>query len=1360
MHKKHIRQILNSKLDTVWQHLDAKELDILSKKFYTFNKKNNAETDIEIGVNRFISFANEVINNNINQRNATVELLNRFKEDFFGLKDKKKQNKIILKYSKGFVKKNLINFTSNKKLLKTLDFDAISECYNIKIDKFTRNNTAVYRIITAIIDKDKNNVSINTEQLKGLSAVLYKELEDNIPDITKIEILSALISLATDRNIEDINISQKRINDLLFSSKNTWIICNSIELLSLIEEDNFLTTIKQYTNIKNCDDIFVREFCVNLIIKNQQNIGPEDFEDLLSTISTDPAPFVRQALAFNIHLLSTEKFKFYFEKILLSEAELSVRCSVLKQCEKSFHIKDRQTIILSTIGKAINTEIDGNFQKYALNTIAKLLLVSHKLNSKTEWVDKFILLAEKMRTNTEYNIATRRFTANIKEQLWCFSSPDAYRLYNIIKNKIDLNRKKKTVKFSPKEFEGYNNEIIGRVLSIIAQKDFSFDLKKGTVSHKLTVNSTFCFRWWRFFHELRTPSPEKRQTTKHTTGRLFKGTIRASSGIMAEQSETKVPGEPLFIDEEGNARPYLPLVDEFISAAEYGKEVELFSSEGVTTITPPKGYVRRFISEVRLTFAYKKLAKLRNWQSNTSQDPASSYIEQIRKLGFSVKLEPFKTPKNRTIDPDVNKFFLPAVIPVGLVQLLDNLKIYFLSLYENTIYQLSVFIILFICFITGRHWFFNYIIKKARKSIPLVIGGWGTRGKSGTERIKAALFSALGCTVVSKTTGCEAMFLYTPNYGKTHELFLFRPYDKATIWEQFNLLKTASKLNADVFLWECMALSPPYVKVLQKDWMQDDYSTITNTYPDHEDLQGPAGWNIAETMTNFIPANSVLFTSEEQMFPILEVGAKKKNTEFFTINKFDTMLITPDILERFPYEEHPYNIELVLKMAEYLGVARQFALKEMADNVIPDIGVLKKYKNAEINNRNIEFYSGMSANERFGCMGNWLRMKFDQYTLEKNPDIYIATVVNNRSDRIARSKVFAQILVEDLSADKHFLIGNNLKGFMGYIKDAWNNKISDFTLFPQNEKNESTSPLEIFTAFAEKLRIPTTEKQVQNLLSILLKTNNPEIIKYWNNIDSLTKSPDKTDNNLYTEAIKFHKTNLNNFNKYIEISNKLKKSSDKSVDTECKDFFWKCFESKFVSVDNYYASGNEILKIISDSTPPNYNVKLMALQNIKGTGLDFFYRWQAWEIFSKLCDNTLSPDEKIKEDALTSISSYKEFDILWLDRLNKIIQQLLENKINNQNISALIEKIKNNLKHVSYDSFTATKKKEKGKLFSFIITSIENLLDPGDAVKRRKKSDKIYKDLTAGRISCTKAIKDLHYLTKRQKGGWLKSKKR
>ncbi len=56
---------------------------------------------------------------------------------------------------------------------------------------------------------------------------------------------------------------------------------------------------------------------------------------------------------------------------------------------------------------------------------------------------------------------------------------------------------------------------------------------------------------------------------------------------------------------------------------------------------------------------------------------------------------------------------------------------------------------------------------------------------------------------------------------------------------------------------------------------------------------------------------------------------------------------------------------------------------------------------------------------------------------------------------------------------------------------------------------------------------------------------------------------------------------------------------------------------------------------------------------------------------------------------------------------------------------------------------------------SKVLKFLKAFLDAGDAVKRRKMANLIYKDLAAERISHDRAVLELQALNKRQKGGWL-----
>ena len=775
------------------------------------------------------------------------------------------------------------------------------------------------------------------------------------------------------------------------------------------------------------------------------------------------------------------------------------------------------------------------------------------------------------------------------------------------------------------------------------------------------------------------------------------------------------------------------------------------SAEGVTEIKPPENIFKRLKAHIYISNNFAEFSKLRNWQDGSGSP--EDYVGALKDIGFEINFTPHNDGKENNdhlLDTSVKRFF-PAFIPFNIESMLEKSEDYFFSVYENTLFHLAIFVTLVSAYFLSRHIILNQLMRRARNKIPLVIGGWGTRGKSGTERLKAALFNAMGYSVVSKTTGCEAMFLHSPPFGSLREMFLFRPYDKATIWEQVDVVKISQKLGCDVFLWECMGLTPSYVHVLQRDWMRDDIATITNTYPDHEDLQGPAGYDIPRVMTNFIPKNSTLITSEEQMLPILKDSARQLNTEVRSVGWLEAGLICDDILQRFPYEEHPYNIALVLEMVDKLGIDKDFALKEMADKVVADLGVLKTYPLVEIQGRKLEFINGMSANERFGALGNWSRMGMDQHNLDDDANVWVSTVINNRADRVPRSQVFASLLVNDIAADQHIFIGDNLQGLIGYVKDAWQERnIADFL-----DKNNA---VEQFEKIAQSLRIPIKSEQVLHRLSAMLK--GVGIDQYFDDLTIYLGQPEALENKIKEIDCQFSETIINQFNcdlerfnQYTVLQEGITKKNDKSLENKINEQTWHWFEQKIIIVDDYYASGDDVVQCVVDHTPAGLKNRLMGMQNIKGTGLDFIYRWQAWDSCYHLCQQLFDKETSKAEAAVKELAQFQDYGLLCEEKVKHCVEKIKDMQwAQREEIQAELSLILSN--SAKTQNASIEDKNTKSKWMLKLAEYIEAFMDAGDAVKRRKLANQIYQDLIDQRISHQRAALELQQLNKRQKGGW------
>jgi len=948
-----------------------------------------------------------------------------------------------------------------------------------------------------------------------------------------------------------------------------------------------------------------------------------------------------------------------------------------------------------------------------------------------DWINTAEPAFEKLKKETS-SAKVRKWIAQARNYLWVFSDEERInilqKLETKIKDPMDINRKGSTL--------------------------------------KITRWHHFKFRFWRFMYELRNSTTDKRQAHFHMVGRVFYGNMSITSSVMGEQTVTKVPGEPLYEPIEDGPRNFLPLVDELISCVEQDwpiKALEIYSNDGVTEVLPPRKFWQRLKIKFELSWNFEKYAQIRNWSSK-SQEKANHYVEVIRALGFDIKYRDYTSEATVISEehPSITQFFSFTPLPF-LGNYWENIKTYFTSVYSNNLQQLIIFLGGLFSLFFIKHAWLNVMVNKARKDLPLSVGGWGTRGKSGTERLKAALFNAMGLNVISKTTGCEAMFLHGVAHGNLKEMFLFRPYDKATIWEQVNLLRLSTKLGADVFLWECMGLTPAYVHILQRHWMRDDFVTLTNTYPDHEDVQGPAGYDIPKVMVEFIPEKSVCVTTEEVMYPILEQGARSLNTECHPVTWIETGRVTDDILNRFPYEEHPNNIALVGRLAEVMGMSKDFAFRTMADYVVLDLGVLKTYPATSIRGRTLQYVMGNSANERLGAMGNWTRMGFDKHDLEDEAGIWITTVINNRADRVPRSKVFASMLVKDVAADQHVLIGTNVEGFMKFLGEAWQEHYADYTLWGSSEEPHTPEQaLEECEQKAKNSRIVYKQSiliaRLKKMLeSLNIETNIDESSLNSDFVKSVLEQHEKIE---YFEQIEHMltqwKEELAGYQEIVASLNKDKSKTDQNYIQFLKDVLFK----RVLVVHDSMTSGEQITNMVADKTPLGFFTRIMGMQNIKGTGLDFVYRWQAWELCHAAGEKLHAKKQAIVVEGLQELKSFKEYGVLSKNYVLNLIEQVSDEKMMQSELfQAELAEIKTSLMDqvsvLESSTVQSDTVKKDNPVFKAMVNIAEKLVDIGDAVKRRKKSDLIYKDMAAQRISHNRAALELQYLTKRQKGGWL-----
>lgn len=1082
------------------------------------------------------------------------------------------------------------------------------------------------------------------------------------------------------------------------------------------------------------EQIFFREAVSEVICLHHLN--KPDITDLSLRLIEDPSALVRQSVVQTLAVIEDDEQIALIVSKLAQDPSDAVFCQLATQLPWLLHWQGMQDFYLHALA---------NNQSYIrLRALCSgLLSWIASLGNKHQGLNQIVAQCETvlLTLSQHHNSPQVQYLAmETREKIWATGQTELTTQLTPVLQQHGVEK----LKLNTTQAKLMASDAGKRWLAANIGQQFSMQLQKNSVLKSNHIG----FRFWRLIYEFLHPATDKRQHHSHITGRLYEGRDFIPSAQMAEVSQTAVPGEPLHMADEGHWRPFLPLVDQCISACDSwfnNTPVTLHHVCGQTEIVPPKSWLGKLKAKLLLSWRFEHFATLRNRAYNS--DKSGDYIAALRALGFAISQNShplISDPQQETpVIPAVSRFFELA-IPLSVVQFYQDFQRYFVSVYQNTINHILLFTIAMVAVFWGSHIAVSRRFKEARKEIPMTIGGWGTRGKSGTERLKAALINALGLSTFSKTTGCEAMFLYATRYGALKEMFLFRPYDKATIWEQTFVVRLAAKLKSDVLCWECMGLTPRYIDILQQQWMQDDFITITNCFPDHEDLQGPAGIDVPQVIAKFIAPKSQVWTSEDNMLAYLQKEAAVKQANLTHVNWLDITTIADDLLQRFPYEEHPANIALVAKMASEMQVSRTMAIKEMADRVVPDIGVLQVFPYSKVNNRSMRFINGMSANERYGALANWQRLGYDNPEKLHSGEVLLVTAINNRADRVPRSKVFARLIAYDFSAMRHFVIGDNLSGFKTFALEAWQERLAgEFTAeMSCIEFNQQYRKLLQFLLVAESeaellCRFNCTGFAVENLegLKQLLNSSKKEPL-------------DEQSREFWQKQISLFEACQTGF-----VAEDCDSQTFQAQLQHAKTLLIQVFNDKLYLVEDFYISGEQLNQLMAHQLPQGASIDILGLQNIKGPGLDLVYSWQQWHRIHQLLSLIKTSYGEEIDGILAELAAFSQFSCLDKNAMIDFVQNINEQGgLHSETGLMQLDTLKANLTASERNQSVTFSGPSRWKP---LLNAIEQSLDIFDAVFRGGKAKRILVDLANQRISLNKAAFLLKQINKRQKGGWL-----
>jgi gamma-polyglutamate synthase len=191
-----------------------------------------------------------------------------------------------------------------------------------------------------------------------------------------------------------------------------------------------------------------------------------------------------------------------------------------------------------------------------------------------------------------------------------------------------------------------------------------------------------------------------------------------------------------------------------------------------------------------------------------------------------------------------------------------------------------------------------------------------------------------------------------------------------------------------------------------------------------------------------------------------------------------------------------------------------------------------------------------------------------------------------------------------------------------------------------------------------------------------------------------------------------------------------------------------------VVVDDSGETGDQIIDRCARAVPPGTNTSVMGIQNIKGTGLDFVYRWLALDHTMGRLNRLDAADPTTRIAALRELTSFEDYGIVDAGIAALVLASHTSRPLDEDEAEATRNAL-DRVRTIHAERKRALEQAERSDFWARIIGQLERLLDPIDSVRRRRRSRAVMRDLIDHRISHGRAAKEMRSLYDRQGGGWL-----
>jgi hypothetical protein len=358
--------------------------------------------------------------------------------------------------------------------------------------------------------------------------------------------------------------------------------------------------------------------------------------------------------------------------------------------------------------------------------------------------------------------------------------------------------------------------------------------------------------------------------------------------------------------------------------------------------------------------------------------------------------------------------------------------------------------------------------------------------------------------------------------------------------------------------------------------------------------------------------------------------------------------------------------------------------------------------------------------------------------------------------------VFARFVVEDVSAHYHILIGTNVTGLYGYIQQALARRVASLSLTkdapPAERARIAAQRLDAALVF---LKIPelTAESVLKDVASVGLQPPPRDAVERALTPQS-TAEPYAQGKKAVEQLLPQLDPALRRMVAQRRTARALKQALNELVNGDAArldQIFFAAYEAMYMeTIIPLYDSnltGDQIIDKIASLIPEGSHGAVMGIQNIKGTGLDFVYRWVAVDRVHRAITRLRSASADARSDGIRELVVHDDYGLLDARMALEAIQQVNDPALASQ-VASLVPRL-NQIIEKRSAALTATRSDTVGdKIRAFIGKTFDYM----HSIRRQNQARQVVDDLVAGRISHPQAAIRMRDVVASAKGAWMRKK--